>query len=160
MGKIGLTGGFTPLPEGEYTFFIKSADQTKLDDYGKLTYVLVTEDGRTHREMFSFLKNNGDKNNGAYSAFSSLARAALDIPQSEEGEVDPEDLVGHYFRGSIVHNEDNSGQIRANLGWKKTHADGFENGSAAVQAQAAPAKTETKASAATKAPFDLNSLLG
>jgi len=163
MGKIGLTGGFTPLPEGEYTFMIKSADQTKLDDFGKLDIVLVTKEGKTHTEKYNFLKSTGERNDTAYNAFSSLARAALDLPQSDDRAVDPDELVGHYIQCEIVHSPGNNGNVFANLGWKKTHMEGFD-GQPAEQATTATAVNAPKANSgdnhAPTKPFDLDSLLG
>ena len=167
MGKIRLTGGFTPLPEGEYIFYIREVDQKKLDDFGKLTVVLVTETGKVHRETFNFIKNDGSENSIAHDAFSSLARAALGLSQSDDGDVDPEELVGNYIRCDITHYTGNDGQTRANLGWKKERVEGFANGSLPWKADSTTSTTNTpvsssgEATAAQKtAPFDLNSILG
>lgn len=167
MGKIRLTGGFTPIPEGEYIFYVKEVDQSKLDDFGKLTVVLVTETGTIHREMFSFIKNDGSENSIAHDLFSSLARAALDLQQSEDGDVDPADLVGHYFKSEVKHYEGKDGQVRANLTWKKEHVEGFANGSLPWKTDSATSYTNTPISssgdateASKAAPFDLNSILG
>jgi len=167
MGKIKLTGGFTPIPEGEYIFYVKNVDQSKLDDFGKLTVVLATSKGRIHREMFSFIKNDGSENETAHNSFSSLARAALGLTMTDDRDVDPEELVGKYFKCEVSHYTGNDGQVRANLSWKKTHEECFEDGSVAQTADSTtttakpPEKGTDEATGASKpVPFDLNSLLG
>lgn len=99
MSKIALTGGFTPIPEGHHVF--KITEVTYKEEYGKLEVKMVNANGRHHTERFGLLRADGSSNSGAYSAFSFLARAALDNDNLTE--VEHEDLVGRYFSADVVH---------------------------------------------------------
>lgn len=137
MAKIGLTGGFTPLPEGIYTFRIDKVEYN--EKFGKLKISLVTKDGQKHTEQFGLLDSKGKPNDGAYNAFSYFAKTALN--DFDIDEIDDQDLVGRYIRCSIEHQvvEGNDGRVRtyAHLGRDKEPADGFEGEEAPAPAPAA-----------------------
>ena len=126
MAKIGLTGGFTPLPEGVYVFKIEKVEYK--ESFGKLRISLVTKDGKKYSEQFSLLDDKGRPNEGAYNAFSYFAKVALN--NFDIDEIDDQDLVGHYIKCSIEHqvSEDKNGVTRtyAHLGKDKESVEGFE----------------------------------
>lgn len=128
MAKIGLTGGFTPLPEGMYIFKISKVEYN--EKFGKLKVTLQTREGKTHMEQFSLLDSKGKPNEGAYNAFSYFAKTALN--DFDRDEIDDQELVGHYIKCSIEHQVVESttepGKTRtfAHLGRDKEPASGFE----------------------------------
>ena len=73
MAKIGLTEGFTLIPEGTHVFQI--TDVKYKEDFGKLEVYMQTQTGSKHIERFSLLKSDGSPNEGAYNAFSYFAKA-------------------------------------------------------------------------------------
>lgn len=99
MSRIPLTGSFSIIPEGEHVLKITAA--TYKEEFGKIKLTMETKDGAKHFENFSLIKTNGETNDGACSAFSVLAKTALRNPSLED--VDIEELVGTYIKGTIVH---------------------------------------------------------
>ena len=75
MAKIGLTEGFTLIPEGTHVFQI--TDVKYKEDFGKLEVYMQTQTGSKHIERCSLLKSDGSPNEGAYNAFSYFAKTAL-----------------------------------------------------------------------------------
>ena len=63
MAKIGLTEGFTLIPEGTHVFQI--TDVKYKEDFGKLEVYMQTQTGNKHIERFSLLKSDGSPNEGA-----------------------------------------------------------------------------------------------
>lgn len=99
MAKIGLAVRYEALPEGFYKFKITDV---KFDEVKqKVTVELMTEDGRTHGETFSFIKKDGTSNEGALWSFSNLAQVAMQDEHLKE--VDTTELVGKYVQGTIKH---------------------------------------------------------
>lgn len=169
MARIGLTSGFTLIPEGEYVFGIYdvSYDET----FGKMEVKLVTADGMRHTERFNLKNANDEANEGALNAFSYLAKTALNNFGAEE--IDHTDLIGHYFVGSIVHTtqpnrKDPTKTVTfANLGRDKAPASGFDTTpcQAAKELMYGTRKAPEAAPVAQTAPqtastLDLDSLLG
>lgn len=153
MAKIGLTGGFTPLPEGIYVLRVKKVEYN--EQFGKLKIVFETKEGKTHTEQFSLLNEKGQPNEGAYNAFSILAKTLLDDFDLEE--IDEQDLVGHYVKCSIEHNvvesrNGNGTRTFAHLGYDKQVAYGFDEEEAP-----APLPAPTPAGSAD---LDLDTILG
>ena len=99
MAKIGLTEGFSVIPEGTYVFKIVSVAYK--EDFGKLSITMQTKTGAKHIERFSLLKNDGSPNDGALSAFSYFAKTAMN--DFTITEIDHEDLVGHFVECDVVH---------------------------------------------------------
>ena len=101
MSRIGLTEGFTIIPEGTYTFYVY--DCTYDEEYGKMVVKMITADGFKYDERFSLMDDNDQPNERALNAFSYFAKTCLnDFTVSE---IDNKDLIGHYIRLEIVHNE-------------------------------------------------------
>ena len=64
---------------------------------------LQNKEGIKHTEQFTFIKNNGEVNDGAMRAFSYFARTALNNYNVDE--IDHEDLVGCYIEATVTHEE-------------------------------------------------------
>lgn len=165
MAKIGLTEGFSVIPEGTHVF--KIIEVNYKEDFGKMEVIMQMATGQKHTERFSLLDKNGEPNQGGLNAFSYFAKTALnDFSLSE---IDEQDLVGHFIRCEVEHEKVESNRTPgkmltfARLGDKEA-ADGFDEEEAAPAApkqQSKPAKTEpAKQEGKKTAGFDLNSLLG
>lgn len=156
MAKIGLTEGFTVLPEGTYIF--KITDVTYKEAFGKLEVTMVTQNGSKHVERFSLLKSDGSANEGAYNAFSYFAKTALQ--DYDLTEIDHTDLIGHYIECDVTHDvqehKTKPGKTVTFLRLaEKRMSDGWgdDPAPAAPTAPAAPKKTG-------KTGMDLKALLG
>ena len=163
MGKMTLSGGFTPLPAGKTILKIESVDDSKLNDFGKLVLVMVTKEGRKHWERYSFLTSGGGQNDTAHWAFSTLARAALNLPAADVREIDTDELVGKYIECEVVHYTGSDGKTYANLGKEKKHAEGFSGAETANTVNTtteAPKAAEKPAEDGQTKKYDLKSLLG
>lgn len=99
MAKIGLTSGFTLVPEGTHIF--KIVDVVYKEDFGRLEVVMETEDGLKHTERYSLLKADGSVNTRAYNAFSFFAKTAMQDFGLRE--IDHTDLIGHYIECDVTH---------------------------------------------------------
>ena len=127
MGKVGLLGGFMPIPEGTHVFKIIEVEHK--EDYGKILVTMQTKEGKKHTERFSIMKASGELNEGALNAFSYFAKTAMNDFNLEE--IDTDDLVGHYIRCEVTHEEvestKNPGRMNTyvRLGDKEP-ADGFD----------------------------------
>lgn len=159
MAKIGLTDGFTLIPKGVHVFQITAVNYK--EDFGKMEVTMQLASGQKHTERFSLLNKEGEPNQGGLNAFSYFAKTALnDYTLSE---IDHEDLVGHFIRCEVDHEEVESNRTPGKmlnfvrLGDKEP-ADGFDT--PVVEKKPAPAaKTATPAQTGKKS-FDLNSILG
>ena len=112
MAKIGLTEGFSLIPEGTHTFKITAVKYK--EEFGKLEVTMQTQGGSKHIERFSLLKADGSPNEGAYNAFSYFAKTALG--DFELTEIDHEDLVGCFIECDIEHevqDESERNQVKA-----------------------------------------------
>lgn len=160
MAKIGLTEGFTLIPKGIQVFQITAVNYK--EDFGKMEVSLKLASGQKHVERFSLLNKDGEPNEGGLNAFSYFAKVALN--DFNLTEIDHEDLVGHFIRCDVDHEEVESNRTPGKmvkfvrLGGKEP-ADGFDETPAAVPAPA-KAKTAPAAKPAEKKSFDLNSILG
>lgn len=152
MAKIGLTEGFTLIPEGNYVFQITEVKYK--EDFGKMEISMQTASGLKHVERFSLLDSDGSPNSGAFTAFSYFAKTALN--DFNLTEIDEQDLVGHYIRCEVYHKKIESNRnpskmmTFAHLGDKEP-ADGFE----ATETQ----KVDTE-KVDPKPGFNLNDILG
>lgn len=168
MAKIGLTEGFSLIPKGTHVFQITGVKYK--EDFGKMEIAMQTVTGQKHVERFSLLNKDGEPNQGGLNAFSYFAKVALN--DFSLTEIDHEDLVGHFIRCEVDHEEVESNRTPGKmlnfvrLGDKEP-ADGFDNEAAAPSP--APAKKEPTEKAASvtqtatasgKKHFDLNSILG
>ena len=164
MAKIGLTEGFTLIPEGTHVF--KIIEVNYKEDFGKMEVIMQMATGQKHTERFSLLDKNGEPNPGGLNAFSYFAKTALnDFSLSE---IDEQDLVGHFIRCEVEHEKVESNRTPgkmltfARLGDKEA-ADGFdeEESAPAAPKQSKPAQAEpAKQKGKKPAAFDLGSLLG
>ncbi len=99
MGKIKLSDGFTPIPEGRQIFKIVKSDYD--EDFGKVEIELVTKNGQKQTERFLLVNNDGELNERALNAFSYFSKTALNNFNLEE--IDHADLVGCYISANVVH---------------------------------------------------------
>lgn len=140
MARMKLSENtFKIIPEGVTVFKVMEVDDSKYSDFGKLSVKLQTAKGETHSENFSFLKANGDLNDGALKAWSYFARTCLNNFQADE--IDTQDVVGCYVQATVKHEKyirtqgDKKGQeataVRLN---DYTTATGFDGSKAVNQA--------------------------
>lgn len=160
MAKIGLSEGFTLIPEGTHVFKITAVNYKEA--FGKLEITMQTQSGAKHIERFSLLKTDGSPNEGALNAFSYFAKTALN--DFSLTEIDHEDLVGCFIECDVEHdvqpnkNKPDKTVTFARLADKRP-SDGWIEGEAPTPTPAtkpAPAASQT----AKKPSFDLNALLG
>ena len=163
MAKIGLSEGFSLIPKGTHVF--KIIEVKYKEDFGKMEVVMQTASGQKHTERFSLLGSDGEPNQGGLNAFSYFAKAAMNDFAMTEIE-DEQDLVGHYIRCEVDHEEvesnKNPGKMLkfVRLG-NKEPADGFDEVPATPK-QSKPATTQTTEEPAKQGAkkFDLGSILG
>lgn len=160
MAKIGLSEGFTLIPEGTHVFKITAVNYKEA--FGKLEITMQTQSGAKHIERFSLLKTDGSPNEGALNAFSYFAKTALN--DFSLTEIDHEDLVGCFIECDVEHdvqsnkNKPDKTVTFARLANKRP-SEGWIEGEAPTPTPAtkpAPAASQT----AKKPSFDLNALLG
>lgn len=102
MAKMKLSEStFTLIPEGVTTFKVMEVDDSKYEDFGKLSVKLQTAKGETHNEMFTLIGKNGNLNDGALKAWSYFARVCLNNFQADE--IDTQDIVGCYIQATVKH---------------------------------------------------------
>ena len=160
MAKIGLSEGFTLIPEGTHVFKITAVNYKEA--FGKLEITMQTQSGAKHIERFSLLKTDGSPNEGALNAFSYFAKTALN--DFSLTEIDHEDLVGCFIECDVEHdvqpNKNKPDKTvtfarltdkRPSEGWDEREAP-----SPTPASKPAPAASQT----AKKPSFDLNALLG
>ena len=160
MAKIKLAQStYSVIPEGEHVFQISAAEYD--EDFGKVTFEMVTASGQKHTEIFNLIKADGEVNEGALNAFSYFAKVALNDFNVDE--IDPQDLVGRYMRCVVSHdvrphkNDPNRTVTFVRLG-DKFPADGFESESKKTDGPKTK-KTEQSVPAASGA-IDLDAILG
>ena len=104
MAKMKLSEStFTLIPEGTAIFKVTEVDDSKYEDFGKLSVKLQTAKGETHTENFSLVKKSGELNEGALKAWSYFARVCLNNFQADE--IDTQDIVGCYIQATVKHEE-------------------------------------------------------
>ena len=102
MAKMKLSEStFSLIPEGTTIFKVMEVDDSKYEDFGKISVKLQTAKGQTHNENFSLIKANGDLNEGALKAWSYFARTCLNNYQADE--IDTQDIVGCYIQATVKH---------------------------------------------------------
>lgn len=160
MAKIGLTEGFTLIPEGTHVFKITAVNYKEA--FGKMEVTMQTQGGSKHVERFSLLKTDGSPNEGALNAFSYFAKTALN--NFDLTEIDHEDLLGCFIECDIEHdvqeNKNKPGKTVtfARLADKRP-SDGWDE-SAAPVTTTAPKAAPVPSQAAKKPAMDLAALLG
>lgn len=160
MAKIGLSEGFSLIPEGTHVFKITGVNYKEA--FGKLEVTMQTQGGAKHIERFSLLKTDGSPNEGALNAFSYFAKTALN--DFSLTEIDHEDLVGCFIECDIEHdvqpnkNKPDKTVTFARLADKRP-SDGWEEQETSTTTSAP--KTAPAASQTGKKPSaDLMALLG
>lgn len=166
MAKIGLTEGFTVIPEGTYVFKITAVNYK--EDFGKMEVTMQTQSGTKHIERFSLLKTDGSPNEGALSAFSYFAKVALN--DFSLTEIDHEDLLGCFIECDVEHdtqpsNKDPNKTVTFARLADKRASDGWDESEAPAPAPAPKPKATQKPAATTtgsngKPKVDLKALLG
>lgn len=160
MGKITLSEGFSPIPEGTHIFKIVGVDYKEA--YGKLEIKMKTAKGQVHTERFSLIKKDGSSNEGALNAFSYFARTALNDYTAQN--IDPEELVGYFIECDVEHdiqpsNKNPDKTVTFVRLTDKRPAEGYDEEEVITpptKKEAAPAKkTEIKSE-----NIDLDALLG
>lgn len=155
MAKIGLSAGFTLIPEGRTVFLITGCEYK--EKFGKIEVSLETKNKQKHKERFDITKEGG------LNAFSFFAKTALNDFNLEE--IDHEAIVGCYIAADVKHtvqehrDDPNKTVTFVNLD-DKYPADGFDDDgdeAPAPKAKAAPAK-KTAPAPATKPKYDLSFL--
>lgn len=102
MAKVTLSERkFKLIPEGTHTFKIVEVDDSKYEDFGKISVKMQTAKGETHIETYTLLKGNGDLNEGALKAWSYFARTCLNNFQADE--IDTQDIIGCYLTATVKH---------------------------------------------------------
>lgn len=164
MAKISLSEGFSLIPEGTQVF--KITEVIYKEEFGKLEITMITAKGQKHTERFNLVSANGSPCEGAINAFSFFAKTALG--DYELTEIDHDDLVGHYIKCEITHeevpsNKDPNKTVKFVRLTNKYPADGFEEAATSTPPKAsssAPAATASAASKVTPKKIDLDDLLG
>lgn len=102
MAKVKLSENtFKLIPEGVAIFKVMEVDDSKYEDFGKLSVKLQTAKGETHTETFTLIDNNGNLKEGALKAWSYFARTCLNNFQADE--IDTQDIVGCYIQATVKH---------------------------------------------------------
>lgn len=102
MAKMTLSASaFSLIPEGVTIFKVVEVDDSKYEDFGKISIKMQTAKGETHVENFSLIKANGDLNEGALKAWSYFARTCLNNYSVDE--IDTQDVVGCYVQATVKH---------------------------------------------------------
>ncbi len=89
---------FTPISEGEHTFYI--AETEYHEPSGNLKYMMVCDDGRIHINKYAF-KNNGKVNDKALASFAFFARGVTGDWDMDE--LDPLSLNHKYCTSIVEH---------------------------------------------------------
>lgn len=164
MAKIGLTEGFTLIPEGTHVF--KITDVKYKEDFGKLEITMQTQGGYKHIERFSLLKSDGSPNEGAYNAFSYFAKTTM--RNFELNEIDHTDLIGHFIECDVEHDvQPNKNKPDKTVTFvrlvDKRPSDGWEESAGTSSTPApktAPAASQAASKPSVKGGMDLAALLG
>ena len=152
MGKITLSEGFSPIPEGTHIFKIVGVDYKEA--YGKLEIKMKTAKGQVHIERFSLIKADGSSNEGALNAFSYFARTAMNDYTAQN--IDPEELIGYYIECDVEHekvpsNKDPKKTLTFTRLTDKRPAEGYDESEVPVAPKASVKKSDE---------LDLDTLLG
>ena len=101
--KLSEDTGFILIPEGVHILKVTEVDDSKYEDFGKLSVKMQTADGKSVTKMFAFRKANGELNEGTNKAWSYFARTCLNNFKADE--IDTQDIVGCYVKTTITHQE-------------------------------------------------------
>ena len=160
MAKIGLTGGYTVIPEGTYIF--KITDVNYKEEYGKMEVKMETATGLKHSEKFNLMAKDGGTNDGAINAFSFFAKTALNNFSLDE--IDHKDLIGCFIECIVEHDikpstkDPNKTVTFIHLNEKRP-VDGFDE-EVSSPASAKKATVLEPSTRANPGSIDLDKLLG
>lgn len=103
MAKMKLSeNSFSIIPEGSTIFKVMEVDDSKYDDFGKLSVKLQTAKGETHTETFTLIDaKTGELKEGVLKAWSYFARVCLNNFSADE--IDTQDIVGCYIQATVKH---------------------------------------------------------
>ena len=114
MAKMKLSeSAFSLISEGVHIFKVTEVDDSKYEDFGKLSVKLTSAKGATHVEHFTLIKKNGDINEGALKAWSYFARVCLNNFSVDE--IDTQDIVGCYIQATVKHEEFESNKEKGKM---------------------------------------------
>ena len=161
MAKIGLTEGFTLIPEGTHVFKITNVNYK--EEFGKMEVTLQTNGGSKHIERFSLLKTDGSPNEGALNAFSYFARVAMN--DSGLTEIDHTDLIGCFIECDVTHdivpNKNKPGQTLTFVRLAdKRPSEGWDEVTATITTSSSKKTATITPNSGKKAAVDLATLLG
>lgn len=111
MKNFKLRGGFKPIDEGIYLFYVDRVNAEQFENDGKVDFELIGLNQENHskvkhRHFFNLYKQDGSENNGAYIQLSILLQSVLNAKADDE--VDVEAATGKTFAARIEHNEYNN----------------------------------------------------
>lgn len=158
MARIPLTSGFTNIPEGEHVLRIYDVAYDEI--WGKIEVHMINAQGLTMTERFTLKDANDEPNEKAMGAFSYFAKTVMN--DYDATEIDPMDMIDHYIRATVVHNQLPSKTkpgktiTFVNLG-EKHPADGFDT--TPTDAALNKGRAVPKAAPTTDS-IDLDALLG
>lgn len=155
MAKIGLSSGFTLIPEGRTVFLITGCEYK--EKFGKIEVSLETKNKQKHKERFDITKEGG------LNAFSFFAKTALN--DFDIDEIDHEAIVGCYIAADVKytvqpHRDDPNKTVTFVDLDGKYPADGFDDDgeeTPAPKAKATPTK-KTAPAPVNKPKYDLSFL--
>lgn len=99
--KVGKVG-FSLIPEGVHVFKVVACED-KYEDFGKVSYDLLTASGQKISNRFTFVDAKGEVNEMATYYWTKFARACLNLGANDEPEIDFSDLIGCYVEAEVKH---------------------------------------------------------
>ncbi len=150
MATIGLSAGFSLIPEGKTIFKIEKCEYKP--KFHKIEVTLKTKNGQSHTERYDISKQGG------LNAFSYMAKTALH--DFDLTEIDHTSIVGKFIGAEVEHtnqphrDDPNKTVTFANLK-SKFEAWGFDGETEETIGNEAPAQTSAPAS---KGKYDMSFL--
>lgn len=130
MSKLKLPikgGGDWLIPEGRTILKIVEAQYD--EEFGKVTLTLATQEGKTTRQFYDLVTEDGSYNEKGNNALGYVSKNALGVTdeEMEEVEIEIEELVNCFIDAEITHYKASSGKTYVNLknlqpssGWTTT----------------------------------------
>lgn len=103
MIPIPIAKTFEICPQGDIKFVITKMECD--DKLGKFTFVFMDADGHSIYSYHQVLDENGQVMDNRMNIVTAMARAALNVGEDAEGEIDPSILPGHYILAEVYHDE-------------------------------------------------------
>ena len=73
------------------------------ENFGKVTIYMVNAKGRTHRELFKIMSEDGSMIDSACNRLSYFAKIALNLGNSDISEIDHKELINKYIGAKVEH---------------------------------------------------------